>query len=137
MTSKLFSAWDGVFTDRQIQEIINMSLHADSYGVKLHAELQVNLPTTKIKSFGNGNGNGINKPLAKARSVASLKKACISKDCSGDMELFSVCCSESALKKQGYLTKWECNKCGKVEYSKQTLDEARKILMEGKNGTSK
>jgi hypothetical protein len=125
----MFSAWDGIFTNKQLNEIINMSLHANQNGFELHEALKKDLadkPDSTKSKIG-----------AAHKRVKHLEKQCSANSCSGKMELFSVCCSDREMKKQGYFTKWECTKCGKVEYSRQTLDEARKILMEGKNGTSK
>lgn len=128
----IFGAWDGMFTGSQIREIINMSLQADRYNVKLHDALRANAPDTKSL----GNGDKTKKQMALKESVANLTKSCIENGCLGIMELFTVCCSDIEKKKQGFLTKWECNKCGKVEYSKQSLNDTRKLLLEGRNGTS-
>lgn len=124
----MFTAWDGIFTDKQKREIINMCLHAKNERVELHEALKMELETK------------IRQPQKKVGVLPKNRifdKPCTEVNCHGAMELYSVCCSDRAMKKQGYLTKWECNRCGKVEYSKQTLDDARKTLMGVKNGTSK
>jgi hypothetical protein len=124
----ILSAWDGMFTDKQWNAISQMASYAEKNNIKLHDAVTERLLTLQEIKKGAGAAHKPNK---------YQDKQCIISGCSGRMELYSVCCSDSAMKKQGYFTKWECNKCGKVEYSKQTLNDARKTFMEGKNDAPK
>lgn len=134
--NKLLAPWDF----KTLQEFKNIYVHITNQGRTVDDVIKyISDPQTELRIQLSQPISNIKKrhpAIKKAMSVASIIKPCIIDRCQGVMELYSVCCSDSAMKKQGYLTKWECNKCGKVEYSKQTLDEARKTLMEDKNGTS-
>lgn len=127
LTKNTFAAWDNIFTVMQIKEICNMSLHATLQNAKLHDLLRAAPPVYKMIEPARERKKGIRT----TDNTRSPEKPCEEKTCSGTMELFSVCCSESALKKQGYFTKWECNRCGKVEYNKQTIIEIKKNFLMG------
>lgn len=124
-------AWDGMFTDKQWDAIRQMSIFADKKGFKLHEAISQRIGMSQKKQKDHKDSRYVRK------SAGHFEKPCVQDGCSGVMELYSVCCSDKDMKKQGYFTKWECNECGKVEYSKQSLNDARKFLTEGKNGTSK
>jgi hypothetical protein len=122
----MLSAFNGIFTRSQLQDIQSMSRIAHKSGVALHDILDIYPPTYKTQVLRSTDyKKKISKDNSKNRSAAHIEMPCIVIECNGTMELYSVCCADREMKKQGYFTKWECNKCGKVEYSKQTLNDAK------------
>jgi hypothetical protein len=134
--NKLLAPWGF----KTLQEFKNIYVHITNKGrtvddvIKYISDSQ---PELRIQHSHTINNIKKHHPaIKKSVSVASVIKPCIRDRCPGKMELFSVCCSDNEKKKQGYKTKFECDICGKVEYSKQTLEEVRKTFTEGKNGTT-
>jgi hypothetical protein len=121
--SKSLEAWDGIFRKGQINDLINLVKFAKIQGFDLETELIKNPPAPKYqipdaKTVADGG-------MIKNVSGYQLSKACENAGCNGEMELYTVCCSDAAMKKQGFLTKWECKKCGKVDYDKRSLTEVK------------
>lgn len=132
------TAWDGRFFKGQINDLINLVKFAKIQGFDLETELIKNPPAPKFQiPDANTIEDGGRK---KSVSGNQLSKDCEKAGCNGEMELYTVCCSDAAMKKQGYLTKWECKKCGKVVYDKRSLLEVKEYYsktVEVKNGSTK
>ncbi len=112
----MFSAFNGIFTKGQIQEIINMSLLAAGNGKSLHEALKDSMPTHK--------GRIVKGAESIDRSVA---KRC--PECNKPLNM-SMVHKDSEKYKEGYRTYMLCgasccnNKgCGYEEYSKQLISD--------------
>lgn len=128
----MFSAWNGVFTKGQLQDIQNMSKIAHKLGKPLHDLLDVNPPTHK---------NQINVPTDNNKKDEGFikKPVGVCPKCGGVLKVFSLNRKESA-EHPGMMSKWECCKtckssgCGYIEYSTKNVEQ---IISEVKNGSSK
>ncbi len=106
---KILATWNL----KTIQEFVNISLHLKDNGKTLEDVIEyLKNPIVENK-------------VTKVPKAIHIVKKCEQKDCSGMMELFTVCCSDVEKKKEGYFTKWECKKCGFIEYDKRKLEEIR------------
>ncbi len=120
-----FEAYDYKFSTGQIQDIKNMSVHADNYGLKLHEVLVL-------------------KPLASKDSSHAEERAYIKKPiwkcpkCGGVLKVFSMNKKE-LVEHPGMNSKFECCKtckgggCGYKEFS---IKEVEQIIEEVENVSS-
>ena len=128
------SAFNGIFTMSQLQDIKSMSKVAYGMGVTLHSLLETEAPTYKNQVIKNAftkeaNGNGfVKKPI----------RTC--PGCGGKLKVFSL--NKKELKEHpGMMSKWECCKtcsskskpCGYIEYNQKTVEQ---IIKEAGNDSS-
>lgn len=130
------SAWDGVFTSAQIQEIVNMLKHSKQLNFELLSELTANPP--KIRCLvRQGSVDIVKSSVKRQDEEEGFVKKPVRKcpQCGGVLKLISVREKESST----YKSKWKCCKtckssgCGYTEYS---IKDVEQIIAEVKNGAS-